>query len=82
MTKDELMALADVYAKSPLCVRQDGVIPARAALSDALEAVCRDAERYRWLLDFGKPNLWVRCGGMNAYDDVEAAIDAAMREAK
>jgi len=44
-----------------------------------LDALVKDAERYRWLLDYGKPDLWVRYARMESYDDVEAAIDAAIK---
>ena len=47
--------------------------------TSALDELRKDAERYRWLLDYGKPDLWVRCARMDSYDDVEAAIDAAMK---
>jgi len=35
-TAESLMALVDDYARSPLCTRQDGVIPPREALRTAL----------------------------------------------
>jgi hypothetical protein len=36
-TIDNIMALADEYARRPLCVRQDGVIEPREALRDGIE---------------------------------------------
>lgn len=44
--------------------------------------VVRDAERYRWLLNCGKPSLWKFCADTDSYDDAEAAIDAAMKGGK
>ena len=44
---------------------------------DALKA---DAERYRWLLNYGSPHLWHECSYMDSYDGVEAAIDTAIKE--
>ena len=49
MTTTEIMNLADTYADGP---HTEGYYGAhRAALQSAIEALVRDAERYRWLRD-------------------------------
>lgn len=40
-----------------------------------------DAVRYRWMLDHASAEEWREWGKMDAYDDVERAIDDAMRQA-
>lgn len=40
-----------------------------------------DAVRYRWMLDHASAEEWREWGKMDAYDDVERAIDEAMRQA-
>lgn len=94
MTKDELMALIDRYAT---CKLGEPLWEARAALSDALDAVVRDAERYRWLqpalisggsLDedhaITKAFCHIETTPTSAEFDaaIDAAIDAAMKATK
>lgn len=40
-----------------------------------------DAVRYRWMLDHASAEEWREWGKMDAYDDVDRAIDDAMRQA-
>lgn len=40
-----------------------------------------DAVRFRWMLDHASAEQWREWGKMDAYDDVERAIDDAMRQA-
>lgn len=40
-----------------------------------------DAVRYRWMLDHASAEEWREWGKMDAFDDVERAIDEAMRQA-
>jgi hypothetical protein len=50
--------------------------------ADDLESLSLDAARYRWLCDRGSNSLWIECGRMDACDDVDAAIDAAIERLK
>ncbi len=59
-----------------------GYAAGRASRDAEVEALRADAERYRWLLNFGKQELWYLCADTNSYDGVEAEIDAAMRKEK
>jgi hypothetical protein len=45
---ENIMALADAYARRPLCVRQDGVIEPREALRAAIEAALGSGEPIGW----------------------------------
>ncbi len=50
-TIDKIMALADEYARRPLCVRQDGVIEPREALRAAIEASLAPGKPVAWLFE-------------------------------
>jgi predicted RNase H-like nuclease (RuvC/YqgF family) len=52
--------------------------PLNAASNTHPAPADKDAERYRWLLNHGKPDLWHRCAWSNSYDDAESFIDAAI----
>ena len=69
-TTDELMRLADAYAKSWLGDMRDDS-KARAALETALRDVVQDAARYRWLRDC---NIQDHIHD-NVYDCVTQALD-------
>jgi hypothetical protein len=80
-THAELMALADAYAKArPF----EQVTNQRKVLSDALKQVVRDAERYRWLRECRLDAYVTVCytdGAETEHgDNLDAAIDAAMKE--
>lgn len=78
----ELMREAvQAYARAAVEADRAPLLARIAELEAKLAEAQKDAERYRWLLDFGTPELWHRCAEKSSYDEVEAAIDAAM-EAK
>jgi hypothetical protein len=70
----------DVEASQQSRNTRDALHAAVDAMAQELEAAKRDAERFNHLLNYGSPEFWQRCGKMNAYDDVVAAIDAARKE--
>lgn len=92
MTTTEIMALADAYAMTFHEVTSvETSKQARAALSTALEYVCRDAERLVWAMDcmgmanghaLGFTHHVLRVGGMGDIDDCRTYIDNAMKETK
>ena len=53
----------------------------RAELQEQRDEAKRDAERYRWLRTENKAT-WEKIGELSLARDVDAAIDAARREAK
>jgi len=65
----------DAYVESKLA----GEKQLRRDLEAFYAGAAVDAKRYRWLLNCGKPVLWVQCARMDSYDDVESAIDEAMK---
>lgn len=50
-----------------------------AALQDALKAVVEDAERYRWMRNFGREEDWQHWWELDQQEKLDAAIDAASK---
>lgn len=87
-TTDKIMALAAAYADA--YAGGDDTIPKRKALRTEIDALVRDAERYRWLCSYTiipAPSLWDngvgfvtpalprKSGAMNK-QELDTAIDA------
>lgn len=52
------------------------------ALRAERDALRRDAERYRWLRDVDAQTQWHHVDWTGDPEDIDAAIDAAMKESK
>lgn len=89
-TADRIMALADEYMRRPLVDSRDGSTT-RNALRAEIEALVRDAERYRFLRNHplkGAEENWpcIRAADNDTAhwaltgDVADSAIDAAMQE--
>ena len=81
---DELMALArecgNIERRHCIGKAQGfDVRDAYAALEDALKAVVEDAERYRWMRNFGREEDWQQWWELDPQEKLDAAIDAARK---
>jgi hypothetical protein len=82
MTDDEINAAIAAIPDCPACLRPNAASRAiyRAGMRVRLDAVLRDAERYRWLRSAG---AWESEVGLvilsERPNDFDAAVDAAMK---
>lgn len=91
-TTDKIMALADAYASQAKMVGLASPLKTRDVLRAEIEALVRDAERYRYMRNLaiektgmpGQPCIAMPNGMKSGYylteETADFAIDAAMQE--